>query len=33
MPRAYRYYLPGHVWYITHRGHQQEFFLKFAGEQ
>ena len=30
MPRARRYFLPGHVWHITHRCHQQEFFLKFA---
>jgi putative transposase len=33
MPRAHRYYLPGHVWHITHRCHQQEFFLKFARDR
>jgi putative transposase len=33
MPRAHRYYLPGHVWHITHRCHQQEFFLKFAKDR
>lgn len=30
MPRANRYFLPGHVWHITHRCHKQEFLLKFA---
>ncbi len=30
MPRANRYFLPGHVWHITHRCHQQDFLLKFA---
>ena len=30
MPRASRYFLPGHVWHITHRCHKQEFLLKFA---
>ena len=30
MPRANRYFLPGHVWHITHRCHRQEFLLKFA---
>ncbi len=30
MPRANRHFLPGHVWHITHRCHQQEFLLKFA---
>jgi len=33
MPRAHRYYLPGHVWHITHRCHQKEFFLKFAKDR
>ena len=29
MPRAYRHYIPGCVWHITHRCHKQEFLLKF----
>ncbi len=33
MPRAHRYYLPGHVWHITHRCHQKKFFLKFAKDR
>lgn len=33
MPRAHRYYLPGHVWHITHRCHQKEFFLKFSKDR
>jgi putative transposase len=33
MPRAHRYYLPGHVWHITHRCHQKDFFLKFAKDR
>jgi len=30
MPRANRHFVPGHVWHITHRCHQQAFLLKFA---
>jgi len=30
MPRANRYFLPGHVWHITHRCHKKEFLLKFS---
>jgi putative transposase len=30
MPRAHRYFLPNHVWHITHRCHQRDFLLKFA---
>lgn len=33
MPRANRYFLPGHVWHITHRCHKQEFQLKFARDR
>jgi len=33
MPRANRYFIPGHVWHITHRCHQQEFLLKFARDR
>ncbi len=29
MPRANRYFVPGLVWHLTHRCHQQEFLLKF----
>jgi len=27
MPRANRYFLPDHVWHITHRCHKKEFLL------
>jgi len=30
MPRAHRYFLPGHIWHITHRCHKQVFLLKFV---
>lgn len=33
MPRANRYFLPGHVWHITHRCHQKAFLLKFARDR
>jgi putative transposase len=33
MPRANRFFLPGHVWHITHRCHKQEFLLKFARDR
>ena len=33
MPRAHRYFLPGHVWHITHRCHKQQFLLKFAKDR
>ncbi len=33
MPRANRYFIPGHVWHITHRCHKQEFLLKFARDR
>ena len=33
MPRAYRYFIPGHIWHITHRCHKQEFLLKFARDR
>jgi putative transposase len=33
MPRANRHFLPGHVWHITHRCHQQKFLLKFARDR
>ncbi|NOZ09521.1 MAG: transposase [Gammaproteobacteria bacterium] len=33
MPRAHRYFLPGHAWHITHRCHGQEFLLKFAKDR
>jgi len=33
MPCAKRYYVPGLVWRITHRIHQQEFLLKFAKDR
>ena len=33
MPRAHRYFLPHHVWHLTHRCHQREFLLKFARDR
>ena len=33
MPRACRYFLPGHVWHITHRCHKKDFLLKFAADR
>ena len=33
MPRANRYFLPGHVWHITHRCHKQEYLLKFSRDR
>ncbi len=33
MPRAYRNFLPGHVWHLTHRCHKQQFLLKFARDR
>ena len=33
MPRANRYFLPGHVWHITHRCHQKSFLLKFSKDR
>src|SRR3990172_10267337 len=33
MPRAHRYFVPHHVWHITHRCHQREFLLKFARDR
>lgn len=30
MPRANRYFVPGHVWHITHRCHRREFLLDKA---
>jgi putative transposase len=33
MPRANRYFLPGHVWHITHRCHEKSFLLKFTRDR
>jgi len=33
MPRANRYFVPGHLWHITHRCHQRDFLLKFAKDR
>ena len=33
MSRANRYFLPGHIWHITHRCHKQQFLLKFAKDR
>ena len=33
MPRANRYFVPGHVWHITHRCRKQEFLLQFQRDR
>lgn len=33
MPRVNRYFLPDHVWHITHRCHKKSFLLKFARDR
>jgi len=33
MARANRYFIPGHVWHITHRCHKKEFLLKFSRDR
>ncbi len=33
MPRANRYFEPGHVYHITHRCHKREFLLKFLRDR
>jgi putative transposase len=33
MPRAHRYFLPHHVWHITHRCHERQFLLKFVRDR
>jgi len=33
MPRANRYFLPGHVWHLTHRCHHKAFLLKFTRDR
>ncbi len=33
MPRANRYFVPGHLWHITHRCHERNFLLKFAKDR
>jgi putative transposase len=30
MPRANRYWMPGHVWHLTHRCHRRQFLLRFG---
>jgi len=30
MGRAKRHYIPGQIWYLTHRCHKREFLLKFS---
>ncbi|MGX9365616.1 transposase [Desulfoplanes sp. PS50] len=30
MPRPIRFFVPGHVWHITHRCHDREFLLDYA---
>jgi len=33
MARAYRYYIPGHIYHLTHRCHKREFLLKFSKDR
>lgn len=33
MPRANRYFLPNHIWHLTHRCHEREFLLGFARDR
>ena len=33
MPHTNRYFMPGHVWHITHRCHRQELRLKFVRDR
>lgn len=33
MPKANRFFVPEHVWHITHRCHKKEFLLKFARDR
>ena len=33
MPKANRYFIPNHIWHITHRCHKQEFLLKFKRDR
>src|SRR5262245_46915741 len=33
MPRANRHFVPGQIWHITHRCHEQAFLLKFARDR
>lgn len=33
MPRAHRFYIPGLVWHITHRCHDQKFLLRFEQDR
>lgn len=33
MPPANRYFVPGHVYHLTHRRHNRQFLLKFARDR
>lgn len=33
MARAYRHFVPGYIWHITHRCHKRESLLKFAKDR
>jgi putative transposase len=33
MPRAYRYYLPGQIYHVTHRCHNRAYLLGFAQDK
>ena len=33
MPRGHRHFVPGQLWHITHRCHQNSFLLKFSRDR
>ena len=33
MARAYRHFISGYAWHLTHRCHKREFLLKFAKDK
>ncbi len=33
MARAHRYYIPRHIYHLTHRCHKREFLLKFSKDR
>ncbi len=33
MARAHRYYIPGHIYHLTHRCHKKEFLLRFKKDR
>ena len=33
MARAYRHFIPGYIWHITHRCHKRDFLLKYVKDR